>query len=321
MPENKAKTVSDVGEFGLISSLTKGLVMPPSVSIGPGDDAACFIVDGSCVTSADMFVEGVHFRRAWCEPEDVGHKVVAASMADIEAMGANPLAVVVCLAVPRDTEVSWVLGFGEGLRAECGLAGAALIGGDMSNSTLIAISVTAIGETAAVDPVTRSGAIPGQLVAITGRLGWSAAGLAALARGFRSPKAVVDAYRRPEVPYGEGREAALSGASAMIDVSDGLLADLGHIAEQSGVAINLDATSFEVPEPVIAVGQALGVDPLSYILAGGEDHALAACFDAADVPPAWRVVGQVLPRGVAKAGRVLVDGLPWAGASNGWTHF
>jgi len=321
MPENDPRTVGQVGEFALIDSLTDGLTMPPDVSIGPGDDAACFTVDGECVISVDMFIENVHFRRNWCEPDDVGHKVVAAAMADVEAMGANPLAIIVGLSLPRDTELAWVQLFNKGLRAECRKAGAGLIGGDVSGAPVIAVSVTAIGDTAGILPVKRSGARPGQVVAIAGRLGWAAAGLAALGRGFRSPKAVVDAYRIPAVPYGQGREAAISGASAMIDVSDGLLADLGHIAQRSGVAIDLDSALFEVPEPVAAVAQALGVDPLSYVLTGGEDHSLAAVFDDADVPDSWRVVGQVLPKGAAEKGRVLVDGLDWAGAAGGWSHF
>ena len=318
MPERTVKTVAQIGEFNLITRITDGLVMPPAVSIGPGDDAACFMVDGSCVTSVDLFIESVHFRRDWCEPDDIGCKVVGAAMADVEAMGACPLAIVVGLGLPRDTDMKWVDRFNAGLQAECRRAGAALIGGDITSSPMVVVSVTAIGETAGIDPVTRSGAQPGQLVAITGRLGWAAAGWAALARGFRSPKAVVDAYRRPIVPYGQGREAALSGACAMIDISDGLLADLGHIAKESGVAIQLDSSIFSVPEPIQAVGQALGVDPMTYVLAGGEDHALAATFDELDVPTGWTVVGRVV---VDHPGQVLVDGYSWPGAPAGWTHF
>jgi len=321
MPQKDVKTVNQVGEFKLIDLFTKGLIMPPSVTIGPGDDAACFMADGACVTSTDIFIETVHFRRDWCEPSDIGHKVVGASLADVEAMGAIPLGILVCLGVPRDTELKWVEQFNNGLRAECELAGAMLIGGDLSASPIVVVSVTAIGEMAAVDPVQRNGAIPGQLVAIAGRLGWAGAGLAALARGFRSPKAVVDAYRRPRIPYGQGREAALSGATAMIDVSDGLLADLGHIARQSRVAINLDSGQFTVAEPMVAVGAALGVDPISYVLTGGEDHALAAVFEPSDVPEGWNIVGQVMPKGAAPMGSVLVDGRQWAGATDGWTHF
>jgi len=312
--------VSDVGEFGLISRITGGLTMPPSVSVGPGDDAAVFLVNGSCVVSTDMFVEGVHFRRDWSDAGDIGRKAVAASVADIEAMGAIPVMVVVALGMPRDTEEAWVDAFAHGVLTECDRANATLVGGDISSSPQVTVTVTVIGETGGVTPVTRDGAAPGQLVAMIGRLGWAAAGLAALGRGFRSPKAVVEAHRFPLVPYGAGREAALAGATAMIDVSDGLLADLGHIAEASGVVIDVDPARLSVPEPVTAVGQALGVDPMDFVLTGGEDHALVATFALGDVPKGWTIIGAVLATGRG-AGSVLVGGRPWIGGPAGWQHF
>jgi len=314
-------TIRSVGEFGLIQRVTSALVMPPMVSVGPGDDAACLLVDGSCVVSTDMYVDGVHFRRDWCSAEDIGHKVVAAATADIEAMGANQLAVLVALGLPRDTDEEWVRDFNVGLQEECDSAGTTLVGGDMSNSTVITITVTVIGETGAVEPVLRDGALPGQVVAMVGRLGWSSAGLAALGRGFRSPKAVVDAYRRPQVPYGAGRMAALAGATAMIDVSDGLLADLGHIAERSGVLIDVDASSLSVAQPVVDVGNALVLDPLMFVLTGGEDHAMVATFEEDDVPAHWDVIGHVLTPITAPPGTVLVDGQEWIGPTAGWNHF
>ena len=314
-------TVGEVGEFNLIERITDGLSMPPAVSVGPGDDAACLLVDGSCVVSTDMFVEGVHFRRDWSSAGDIGRKVVAASVADIEAMGASPLTIVVALGLPRNTTAVWASEFTAGLLAECDRARASLVGGDLSSAPQVTVTVTALGETGALSPVTRSGAHAGDVVAVTGRLGWAAAGLAALGRGFRSPKAVVDAYRYPLVPYGAGREAALAGATAMIDVSDGLLADLGHIAEASGVAIDLDTSYFTIAEPVAAVGQALGIDPLAYALTGGEDHAIVATFPMGDVPKQWQVIGRVAPVGALQPGKVLVDGRDWTGPSTGWRHF
>ena len=312
--------ICDVGEFGLVGNITEGLTMPASVSVGPGDDAACFLVNGSCVASTDMFVEGVHFRRDWSDAGDIGRKVVAGSVADVEAMGASPAMVLVALAMPRNTETSWVEAFAHGVRTECDRAAVTLVGGDLSSAPQVVVTATAIGETRGVTPVTRGGARPGQLVAYVGRLGWGAAGLEALGRGFRSPKAIVDAQRFPLVPYGAGREAALAGATAMIDVSDGLLADLGHIAETSGVSIDIDPARLEVAEPVAAVGQALGVDPMGYVLTGGEDHALVATFELGDVPKEWSVIGSVLPAGSAP-GQVLVDGSPWLRGSPGWRHF
>jgi len=315
-----AQQVGDMGEFGLVAKATDGLSMPPSVSVGPGDDAACFLLDGSAVISTDMYVEGVHFRTEWSDAGDIGRKVVAAAVADIEAMGAVPVTLLVALGIPRNTSEAWYEAFTDGVRQECVRANVALVGGDLSMAPQVVVTVTVVGQTGAVPAVTRDGAQPGQLVAMTGRLGWAAAGLAALGRGFRSPKAVVDAHRFPLVPYGAGRDAALAGATAMIDVSDGLLADLGHIADASGVVIDIASSKLDIGEPVVAVAQALGVDPLDYVLGGGEDHALVATFALGDVPVGWVVIGQVFEPSHGLDAGVLVDGhLPTN--VGGWRHF
>ena len=147
-------------------------------------------------------------------------------------------------------------------------------------------------------------------------VGWAAAGVAVLGRGFRSPRAVVVAHRVPEPPYGEGRVAAEAGASALVDVSDGLLADLGHISERSGVGIDVDTSLVEIPDALARVAAATGKNALSLVLTGGEDHALAATFPAtAALPEGWRRIGSV----TAGEG-VTVDGRPWDGAA-GWDHF
>ena len=164
-------------------------------------------------------------------------------------------------------------------------------------------------------PVLRSGAEPGQVVALAGRQGWSAGGLAVLGRGFRSPRVLVEAYRRPEPPYGAGPAAAAAGATAMIDVSDGLVADAAHVAEESGVAIDLHSAAFEVPEPLHAVAAATGSDPLQLILGGGEDHSLLATFAPGTVPAGWTEVGTV-----GEGAGVTVDGAAYDGPA-GWTHY
>jgi thiamine-monophosphate kinase len=162
--------------------------------------------------------------------------------------------------------------------------------------------------------VLRSGARPGDVVALAGRLGWSAGGLAVLRRGFSSPVAVVSAHRRPTPPYAAGPAAAERGATAMCDVSDGLLADLGHIAAASCVTVDLDRAALvrACLEPAGAlqqVGSALGVDPLAWVLTGGEDHALVATFPAWVEPPeGWAVIGSV--RKAGKNPGVLVNGEP-----------
>ena len=171
------QTISEVGEFGLISQVTRRLVMPPAVSVGPGDDGAVFLINGSAVTSVDMLVEGTHFRRDWSSAADIGHKAVAVNVSDIEAMGASPVAMVIGLGAPAETPISWVKEFMTGVHEEAELAQVALVGGDMTGAPQITISVTVIGETAGNGPVLRSGAKVGQVVAVRGRLGWAGAGL------------------------------------------------------------------------------------------------------------------------------------------------
>ncbi len=319
MTDTTRATVADLGEFGLIETVTAGLSGGAAVLVGPGDDAAVLELPGPVLSSIDVLVENVHFRRMWSEPEQVGRKAIAVNVADIEAMGGRALAVTVGFSAPGDLPTAWVQGLSAGLRAECETAGVLLVGGDVTLSRDITIAVSVLGVLDGRAPVLRSGAGPDQVVAVAGRLGWAAAGLLVLSRGFRSPRAVVEAYRVPQVPYGEGPIAAVAGATALIDVSDGLLADLGHVARASGVTIRLERAAFEVPEPLQAVGAATGTDPYQLILTGGEDHALAGCFvDAAHVPAGWRVVGTTRAPDAEPA--VLVDGEPWEGAG-GWDHF
>ena len=268
------------------------------------------------VASTDVLVEGVHFRLDWSTPEHVGRKAIAVNMADIAAMGAVPTALLVGLACPSTTKAEVAEGLAAGMWQEATRAGAGLVGGDVVTSKEIVISVTALGDLAGRQPVTRGGAMPGDVLAVCGRLGWSAAGLAVLGRGFRSPVQVVGAYRSPEPPYEAGPQAARAGATAMIDVSDGLLADLGHICAASNVAIDVRTKLLEVPQRLVDVGTALGADPVHWVLTGGEDHALAATFpEQAAVPEGWRTIGTVT-RGTA----VTVDGGPYEGGT-GWQHF
>ncbi|MGZ4609208.1 MAG: thiamine-phosphate kinase [Actinomycetes bacterium] len=309
-------TVGELGEFALISAITQRLGTSTAV-LGPGDDAAVVAApDGRVVASTDVLVEGRHFRRVWSSASDVGHRAAAANLADIAAMGAVPTALLIGLAAPADLPTEWVLELADGLREECALVGASVVGGDVVRSDTLVVSVTALGDLEGRDPVTRSGARPGDLVAVAGRLGWAAAGLAVLTRGFRSPRVLVDALRRPAPPYAEGPRAAALGATAMVDVSDGLVSDLRHVAEASGVALVLSSDAFHVPQEFRDTARALNADPMAWLLAGGDDHALAATFPPdVDLPMAWSVVGRV------EDGKgLLVDGEPYVGAG-GWTSF
>jgi thiamine-monophosphate kinase len=309
--------VGGLGEFGLIRRVTAGRTPGPGTLLGPGDDAAVVAApDGRVVACTDVLVEGVHFRLDWSTPHQVGRKAVAANLADVAAMGAVATALVVGLGCPARTPVSTVDGLTAGMWEEVGRLGADIVGGDVVTSEQVVLSLTALGDLQGRLPVTRAGARPGNVLAVCGRLGWSAAGLAVLGRGFRSPAAVVGAHRVPEPPYGAGPQAARAGATAMIDTSDGLLADAGHVAEASGVGIDVSSAALTVPQRLVDVGSALGVDPLHWVLTGGEDHALAATFPSdVALPQGWVAIGTV-----RKGTGVLVDGRPYDGPG-GWDHF
>jgi thiamine-monophosphate kinase len=309
-------TVADVGEFALIDALTPLFEQGEQVLVGPGDDAAVLrIRTGHVVVSTDLMVEGRHFRRDWAGADDVGHRAAAQNLSDINAMGGTARHLTIGLAAPADLPVAWALDFARGFAEECASVGATVVGGDVTRADQVMIAVTVLGQCTQA-PVLRSGARPGDVLALTGRQGWAAGGLAVLGRGFRSPRVLVEAYRRPEPPYAAGKEAAEAGATALIDVSDGLLAEAGHIADASGVAIDVRTGAFEVPQPLEAVGAALGADPMQFILGGGDDHSLLATFpDAASVPPGWQVIGEV-----SEGDGVTVDGGTYDGPT-GWTHF
>lgn len=309
-------TLSDVGEFGVIDQVTRRFATTDRVLVGPGDDAALVAVpDRRVVVSTDLMVDTRHFRRDWAEAVDIGHRAAAQNLSDVNAMGGRATALTVGLAAPGDLPVQWVLELADGIAEECALVGATVVGGDFTAADQVMIAVTVLGEVEG-EPVLRSGAQPGDVVAMAGRQGWAAGGLTVLARGFRSPRKLVDAYRRPEPPYAAGPQARERGATSMIDVSDGLVADVGHLAAASGVRVDIDSGAFELAEPLHAVGAALGVDPLSFVLGGGDDHALVATFpQGTALPDGWRVIGAV------HAGEgVTVDGTAYEG-SGGHTHF
>lgn len=319
-PFPPAATLADVGEFGLIAALSGRFPQGGHVFLGPGDDAAVLRTPkGHVVVSTDLLVEGRHFRREWAEAREIGRKAAASNLSDINAMGGTAHSLTVGLALPPGLPARWVLDLADGIAEEAAVVGASVVGGDLTTADQVIISVTVLG-TCEKAPVRRSGARAGDVLALAGRQGWAAAGLAVLGRGFRSPRALVEAYRRPDPPYAAGPLAAAAGATSMIDVSDGLLADVGHLAADSQVAIDVRRDAFELAEPMRAVGSALGVDPMAFILGGGDDHALAATFPAdQDLPEGFVVIGTVTE--VGQAGPVVtVDGADYDGP-RGWAHF
>ena len=312
------RTLRDIGEFALIDRIVADVSPRRGVEVGPGDDAAVITCpDGRVVACVDVLVENRHFRRDWSTAIDVGRRAAAASLSDVNAMGAVSTALLVGLVAPADLPTSWLTEAAAGLKEEANNAGAVLVGGDTTEGDAIVLSVTALGNLEDRAPVTRAGAKAGDVVAVCGRLGWAAAGLAVLGRGFRSPKVLVDAHRYPVIDYTAGPRAAKAGATAMIDVSDGLLADLGHVAQASGVAIDVRTQDLDVPEPLQAAASAYNVDPRTWMLTGGDDHALVALFPAKKKLPKGFVA-----IGVADAGepQVTVDGGAFDGVT-GFTHF
>jgi thiamine-monophosphate kinase len=310
-------SIAETGEFGLIARIVARLDTGPATLLGPGDDGAVVAApDGRIVASTDVLVEGRHFRRDWSSATDIGHRAAAANLADIAAMGAMPTALLVALCVPGALEARWAEELADGLSAEAGLVGASVVGGDMSASPTLTIAVTALGDLQGQGPVVRGGAQPGDVIALAGRVGYAAGGYTILSRGFRTPKVLVEAYRRPAVPYAAGPAAARAGATSMIDVSDGLLQDLGHIAAASVVGIDVHTEAFEVPGQMRDAAAALGVDPYVWLLAGGDDHALAATFPpGVSLPEGWQPIGAV-----HEGTGVTVDRKPWTGGT-GWDHF
>ena len=252
-------------------------------AVGIGDDAAVVAApSGSVVAAVDLLIEGRHFRRDWSTAYDVGVKAAARSLADIAAMGAVNTALLVALAAPGTLPARWAAGLAEGLASEATRAGAGVVGGDTARADTVTLSVTALGDLEGRPPVLRSGARPGDVIAVAGPLGHSAAGLALLSAGIQPVPAalanLVDAHRRPAPPYDAGPEAARLGATAMIDVSDGLLADLGHVAAASGVLIDVAATR-------LAAGAALREAAASLPLSGASSRTSAA-YPRPPFPPA-----------------------------------
>jgi thiamine-monophosphate kinase len=317
----ESPTLAGLGEFAVIDRLVRGRRQPAAVLLGPGDDAALVSAgDGRTLVSTDVLVQDRHFRLDWSTPRDVGRKAIAQNAADIEAMGGRATAFVVGFAAPGDTPAAQVDALVDGMWDEAGRIGAGIAGGDLVSCPQWVLSVTVLGDLEGRVPVLRSGAKAGSVIAVVGELGRSAAGYSLWHRGIGLGTEGFDELRRrhlvPEPPYGQGAVAAAAGAQAMIDVSDGLIADLRHVAEASGVAIDLSTAALGADRDVLAAaGDAVGADPWAWVLGGGEDHALAACFTGPP-PVGWRVIGSVLD-GPA---RVLVDGAKWSGYA-GWQSY
>ncbi len=312
--------LEDLSEGQILRAILARTAPGAHTLLGPGDDAAVIAApSGSVVATTDTLVHGPDFRLAWSSGYDLGWKSAAVNLADVAAMGARPTALLVALAVPKHLRLSFVERLADGFREACeALApGCAVVGGDLTVSDVLTIAVTALGDLEGRAPVTRSGARAGDVVAIAGEVGQAAHGLGVLFGRFRADgdpipvdtarlepgeTAAIAAQLRPAPPIGLGTMAAVAGATAMMDVSDGLALDAGRMADASGVTIALRS-------------EALGAEPLR-ALAGGEDHALLATFPRERLAPGFRVIGEVRERG---DDGVLCDDAPVA--AGGWDPY
>jgi thiamine-monophosphate kinase len=302
-------TVAEMGEFGLIARVAArlGAAPPPA---GPGDDAAVVHApDGRVVATTDLLVEDVHFRLDWSEPYDIGVKAAAANLADVAAMGAQPTALLLGVSLPGSTLLSTVDGLVDGLRDECARAGAAIVGGDTVAGNRITLAVTALGDLGGRPPVLRGTTRPGTLV-VAGALGHSAAGLDLLRAGCDELPELLAAHRRPQPEYAAGIVLAAAGASGMCDISDGLVADLGHLlGDRLGADLALP------DDPLLRrAGERLGVDPAGWQATGGEDHGLLAVLPAGVVVAGTTVLGTVDTR-------PGIRGVPPSAGRGGHDHF
>ena len=293
------------GEFGLIARLAERLrgvgrsPSPAAVHVGLGDDAAVTTPSGVTVTSTEALVEGVHFRREWSPPPSIGRKALAAALSDLAAMGSAPGEAYVALGIPEDFDEAACLELYDGIAAMAADAGTAVLGGDLTRAPVLLLAVTVVGHVSSPEAVVgRDGASPGEAVAVTGELGGAAAGLLLLERPElrRSLDAgVADALVRrqlePAPRIAAGSALASAGATAMIDVSDGLGADAGQIAAASGVRVKVDLERLPVQPGVLDVAAAAAVDPADLTAAGGEDYELLVAIPAARVWDAAAAVG------------------------------
>ena len=287
----------DVSEDQLIEAISRLLSgREPGVVVGIGDDAA--VVEpgsGSLVLTTDLLAEGVHFERGSISARDLGAKAITVNVSDVAAMAASPRYAMVALAAPADVEAAWVMELFGGMRDACAEYGLALVGGDTNRAELLVLSAAVVGEVAPGRALLRSGARASDRIVVTGELGAAAGGLA-LARAepdvtsvaLSAPwgRALVEGLERPVARVGEAQILSRSGATAMMDLSDGLAKDLSRLCQASGVGARVAVDAVPV-SPALADGSsALGVDALSLALSGGEDYELLATMPAGSVEEA-----------------------------------
>jgi thiamine-monophosphate kinase len=305
---SNVETIHSLGENESLKRTIARLNVSEHALVGPGDDSAVIAApDGRFVVTTDTMIEDHDFKLSWSSGYDLGWKAVASNIADVAAMGAVPTSLVVALTAPVDTQVSWLEAFADGLRDACEhlAPGCAVVGGDLASSNQVMISVAAHGSLEGREPVLRSGAKIGDLVAVAGTMGRAAAGLALLQSGNIDAISAYDDWvniqLRPKPPISAGKDAAIAGATSMLDLSDGLAKDASRIAKASDVTIQIDPLMLQGFEAVLEeAARAISASESEWVLGGGEDHSLLATFpNDAQIPRSFKVIGVVLPKSPA----------------------
>lgn len=322
--------VRDVDEFELIRRFKEVLPASPRAVVGSGDDCAVIAApEGHYIVSTDIVIENEHWLRRWSTAREVGERAAAQNLADIAAMGGRVSSVVVCLTSTKDEEVEWLVDLVAGFGARVGEAGGGVDGGDLSKGDRVVVAVTVMGWCDG-EPLLRSGAQPGDVVAVAGTMGRSAAGLDLLLEGHVAPALhspeelgdlyeAVSIYRAPLPPLEAGPAALAAGAHAMMDLSDGLAKDGARMARASNVRIEIDRDALQVDVDALAApARVTGKDALHWVITGGEDHGMFAAFPSDVVlPEGFRVIGRVAEADEAGPG-CFMDGVELRG---GWDHF
>jgi len=333
-------TAGDLDESALLARIFPRLNSSASVLLGPGDDAAVVAApDGRTVVSIDTQVQDKDFRLRWPNGHastgfDVGWKAAAQNLSDINAMGAVASSMVVSLTIPSQTPVKWVEDLADGLTAaikELGAGDCSVAGGDLSGGSEIVVTVAILGSLEGREPVLRSGAQAGDVLALAGTVGRAAAGWALLESAIPiadfqlEQEDAVRIFCRPRPPLAAGPVAAKAGATAMLDISDGLLRDATRLAKASAVVVDLDPEALlTLAEPLWETAALLGMDPLDWVLGGGEDHGLLSTFPAGiPLPAGFTAIGSILP-GSHNSPPVTIAGKapqPAGTKTAGWDHF
>jgi thiamine-monophosphate kinase len=295
-----------MGEFELLDRIRARLPQPgPRVRVGSGDDAAVTVPGGATATSVDALVDGVHFRRGWSSPAQIGAKALAVALSDLAAMGAEPGEAYVVLGIPADLDEDGCLQLLDGMARIAGETGTTLAGGDVTRAPVLTLALTVVGHApAAEDLVTRSGARPGDALVVTGELGGAAAGLLSLEAGEERPE-LVARQLEPKARLAAGRALASAGASAMIDLSDGLGGDGGHLAAASGVGLRIEANALPLAAGLDAVAAGAAHGPLELASSGGEDYELLAVLPPERMAAATAAVEKQSGIGLTQIGTVV----------------